>query len=256
MNRIDEIKLIEELAMNAWPAEVVDDLDGWKLRWHKMSSRRVNSVWPNAWDGQMPLALMLEKVAFFYALRGQPARYQICPAALPPGLDEVLETRGYTVDALTAVQVAEVENVIQHAFPAEGQGDIQMFETLEEAWLEGYCFLQEGNWKSVPSRREAYARVMVPSVYALARVGGQVAAVGRGVLERGWVGVFGMFTGPEFRRQGLAKAILGSLAVWGQDNGAQKMYLQVMENNPGARALYEKVGFATRYHYHYREQTS
>ncbi len=253
--QIKLIELIEELAMNAWPAEIVDDLDGWKLRWHKMSSRRVNSVWTNDWSGQMPLAIKLEKVEFFYALRGQLARYQICPAALPPGLDEVLEARGYTVDALTAVQVADVGDVVAKSSSARDQVvDIKLFETLEDEWLEGCCWVQNGNLKNVSTQREALARVSVPSVNVLVRVNGEVATVGRGVLERGWLGVFGMATGDEFRRQGLATAALGALATWGQTHGAAKMYLQVMENNPGARALYEKVGFETLYEYHYREQ--
>ncbi|MCB9134199.1 MAG: GNAT family N-acetyltransferase [Anaerolineales bacterium] len=249
---LDEIKLIEELALRAWPAEIADALDGWWMRWHKVSSRRVNSVWPNAWDGMVPLALKLEKVEFFYAMRGQPARYQICPAARPAGLDEVLEARGYTVDARTAVQVAEVDKVIQAAQPA--QAEVKLFETLDDEWLEGYCWVQEENLKSFPSRREALARVAVPSVYGLVYVDGEVAAVGRGVFERGWMGVFGMATGAGFRRQGLATSILGALAARGQESGAEKMYLQVMENNSGAQALYGKLGFSTLYHYHYREQ--
>lgn len=250
---LDEIRLIEELAMRAWPAEIVDEVDGWKLRWHKMSSRRVNSVWPNAWGGKVPLALKLEKAEFFYAMRGQPTRYQICPAALPVGLDEVLEARGYTVDALTAVQVAEVAGVIQAAFARGARAEIQLFETLTEEWLEGYCLAQEGNLKSLESRSEALGRVRVPSVYALGRVGGEVAAVGRGVWEQGWLGVFGMSTQREFRRQGWATSILGELAGMAQAYGIKQMYLQVMENNPGAKALYAQMGFKTKYHYHYRE---
>ena len=89
----EQIRLIEELAMNAWPAELIEPLDGWWMRWHRMTSRRVNSVWPNAWGGRIPLAIKLEKVEQFYMLREQPARYQICPAALPEGLDDVLEVR-------------------------------------------------------------------------------------------------------------------------------------------------------------------
>lgn len=250
---VEEIRLIEELAMQAWPAEIADALDGWWMRWHKMSSRRVNSVWPNAWEGMVPLALKLEKVEFFYAMRGQPARYQVCPAAMPAGLDEVLEARGYTVDARTAVQVAAVDTVIGAAEPA--RAEVKLFEKLEDEWLEGYCWVQDENLKSFPSRREALGRVTVPSVYGLVYVGGEVAAVGRGVFERGWMGVFGMATGAGFRRQGLASAVLGALAARGKESGVEKMYLQVMENNSGAQALYGKLGFATLYHYHYREQS-
>jgi len=263
----DEIRLMEELAMNAWPAELVEPLDGWRIRWHRMASRRVNSVWPNDWDGQVPLAIKLEKVELFYTLRGQPARYQICPAALPDGLDEVLETRGYTVDGVTAVQVVEVPEVLARIFPSpprantlrrplpagERGEEVKIFETLTDEWLEGYCLMQEAGVKNVPSRREALGRVVAPGVYVLVCVNGEAAAVGRGVLERGWLGVFGMSIRREFRRRGYATEVLGTLAGWAQLYDAEKMYLQVLENNPGAKALYEKVGFETLYHYHYRE---
>ncbi|NJN44821.1 MAG: GNAT family N-acetyltransferase [Anaerolineae bacterium] len=63
-----------------------------------------------------------------------------------------------------------------------------------------------------------------------------------------------MSTDIDFRRRGLATAVLQGLAKWGKEVGASNMYLQVMENNPGAKALYKKLGFETLYHYHYREQ--
>lgn len=255
MTMISEIRLIEQLAMRAWPAEVAEELDGWTLRWHKFFSRRVNSVWPNAWGGYIPLANKLEKVENFYTMRGQPAQYQICPAALPSGLDESLAARGYTVDALTAVQVAHVEEVIKLAGSGGRQVDIQIFETLVDEWIEGYCLVQDGNLNSVPNRRAVLERISLPSVYGLVRVAGEAAAVGRGVLDQGWLGIFGMVTGADFHRRGYATKILGALSQWAAAQRAKKMYLQVMENNPGAKALYEKVGFKTLYHYHFRVQT-
>ena len=256
----DEIRLVEKLAMNAWPAEVVEPLDGWRMRWHRAPSRRVNSVWPNEWEGQIPLAIKLERVEFFYALREQLARYQICPAAQPAGLDEILEARGYTVDARTAVQVAEVRKVLERLRPSllppmgEERKDIQVFEMLTDEWLEGYCLAQDASLNQMSYRRLALSLVQEPSVYVLVQVDGQDAAVGRGVLEQDWLGVFGMSTRAEFRRRGLATSVLSTLARWAQEHGAGQMYLQVMENNPGAKALYENVGFETLYHYHYREK--
>ncbi len=74
------------------------------------------------------------------------------------------------------------------------------------------------------------------------------------MVEAGWLGIFCMGTAPHFRRRGAARAILRTLAIWGQLYGAQQVYLQVMDHNVAARLLYARVGFATLYHYHYREQ--
>jgi ribosomal protein S18 acetylase RimI-like enzyme len=247
---LDEIFLIEELAMRAWPAEIVDELDGWRLRWHRVPSRRVNSVWPNRWGGHMPLALMLQRVEKFYMLRGQAVCYQICPAALPVGLDEVLDARGFEKKTETAVQVAKTVPLL-----VQPGGVVEIFETLTDDWLEGYCLTQGEGLGQVAMRREALARVQQRAGYGMVRAeNGEPAAVGRGVLDQGWLGIFGMATGMPFRRRGYALAILKALSNWAHTHGAEHMYLQVMENNPGAQALYRKMGFETKYRYHYREQ--
>ncbi|NJN44820.1 MAG: hypothetical protein HC806_08955 [Anaerolineae bacterium] len=180
MNEENPIRLIEELALHAWPAEVTEQLDGWQIRWHPMTSRRVNSVWPNAWGGDIPLGMKLNKVEMYYGLRGQPARYQICPAAIPAGLDDVLEARGYSVDAVTAVQVAEIVDVMDRSAHTFLEGKIKMFETLEEEWLEGYCRIKAHLPINVPFRRVALGRVRQPSIYVCVNVDGQATAVGRG----------------------------------------------------------------------------
>jgi len=81
-----------------------------------------------------------------------------------------------------------------------------------------------------------------------------VVGVGFGVVERGWLGVFGMATAEAERRRGVAVAVLGALtrvaAGWGW--GAERVYLQVEEGNAAARALYARAGFTPSHRYHYR----
>ncbi len=78
--------------------------------------------------------------------------------------------------------------------------------------------------------------------------------MGLGVLERGFVGVFAMFTQPAFRGRGAAHAVLHALARWGERRGAERAYLQVEETNAAAGALYRETGFATSYEYLYRSR--
>jgi ribosomal protein S18 acetylase RimI-like enzyme len=40
--------------------------------------------------------------------------------------------------------------------------------------------------------------------------------------------------------------------MWGEDHGAQKVFLQVETDNEPALALYESMGFKTLYTYWYR----
>jgi len=72
------------------------------------------------------------------------------------------------------------------------------------------------------------------------------------VTKRGWSGLFGIATSPEFRGRGIATHILRMLAQWSVSNAAPNVYLQVMHNNTSAISLYAKLGFSHLYDYHYR----
>ncbi len=242
------------MALSAWPARESRELDGWQLRRHTVPSRRVNSVWPNAWGGAIPLAVKLEKVEAYYAAENQPARYQICPAALPQGLDDVLEARGYRVDAPTAVQVAQVENVLEasQAYARVFENETRISEKLSMDWVAAYCEVQGAPESEAGHRRSALGLVERPSIYVQIDLDDKPVAVGRGVLDDQWLGIFSMATHERYRRRGLATAVIHALSGWGQGKGVKNLYLQVMDVNTGALALYSNLGFETLYHYHYR----
>jgi RimJ/RimL family protein N-acetyltransferase len=90
----------------------------------------------------------------------------------------------------------------------------------------------------------------------LLKISEQNAAVGLGVVERGWIGLFSIDTGAAFRKRGAATAIIRALMKWGQTFGATQTYLQVVPQNAAAMNLYSKLGFKKLYHYHYRELAS
>jgi N-acetylglutamate synthase len=72
------------------------------------------------------------------------------------------------------------------------------------------------------------------------------------VRSGSWAGVFALATAPAARRRGVARAVFGALARWTQDGGADRLYLQVEDDNLPARSLYESVGFVRSHGYHYR----
>lgn len=248
------IRLIEELAANAWPAEIVQVVDGWRLRFNWGTTRRANSVWPNEAGGAWALDDKLAVVEDFYARRQTPARFQMCPAAQPTELDDRLAARGYRLDAPTLVQTANLAAVLSTT-ESRRAWSVEMADSLSDTWFDTYRQVEQIEAKDIAGQWGILQRIRPATGYALATVDGQAAAVGLGVLERGWVGVFCMGTRTEFQRRGAAKAVLNALAAWGQAQGATQMYLQVMAKNQAAIALYEGVGFATTYQYHYREQT-
>ena len=247
----NEIFLIEELAANAWPADMVQHLDGWRLRFSHGVTRRINSVLPNLDFGRYALPEKLALVEMFYGRFQATPRFQICPAAQPANLDAVLAERGYTLDAPTYVQTAVLAQVQSQPLPAAVTITLQ--PELPASWLDFYREVEALNDHAIAVRRRILERVAPPTAYALAYQDGRLIGIGLGVAERGWVGIYTMLTHPDARRQGAATAVLGQLAAWGEQQGASRMYLQVMQSNRAALALYGRCGFATRYSYHYRE---
>jgi GNAT superfamily N-acetyltransferase len=251
MTLLRQICLIEELAANAWPAEVAPVVSGWRLRFSGGVTSRANSVWPNDDTDLTPLQDKLAAAERFYAARGEPARFQICPACQPANLDEILAQRGYQTHSLTSVQIAPLDTVLSRlarnpALPVEVRG------VLSDDWFEVYA--RAGNMEAHERamRRGILSRIGMPAGFALARLDDQPAAVGLCVVERGWAGIFCMETLPALRRRGAASAILRALGDWACAQGATQAYLQVVDANTPAVTLYARAGFQTLYHYHYR----
>ena len=188
----------------------------------------------------------------FYARRGCPARFQVCPAGQPDNLDAILSDRGYTSDARTAVQIADLSTVLTHTQRKEAH-PVLVTETFDTAWFDAYYEAEDVTDADAAVRRGILQRIGPRVGYAHLRVEGRSVGMGLAVMERGWVGIFSMATHPAFRRRGYATAVIHALANWGHANRAEHMYLQVMERNKTAQKLYAKLGFETLYHYHYRE---
>jgi ribosomal protein S18 acetylase RimI-like enzyme len=55
--------------------------------------------------------------------------------------------------------------------------------------------------------------------------------------------VFGLYTRPEARRRGVAKALMREIAAVLRDEGRQHVLLSVDTPNEDARAFYERLGF-------------
>jgi GNAT superfamily N-acetyltransferase len=246
------VRLVEELAANAWPAYVVQVVGGWRLRFTPgVRARRSNSVLPLDDDGSVALEERLKVVEAFYGRRDTPVRYQISPAVAPDGLDVLLEERGFAVEAPVHVQTAPIDRVVAGTSGAAFEGLVRIASQPNEPWLATWTELyRRGDPKTV--RRLVLDRIRPRTGFALLEAGGRAMAVGMGVAERGWVGVFSMGTLPRVRRQGAGRAVLNALARWGESEGATRAYLQVEEDNEPAQRLYDGGGFRTTYDYHYR----
>ncbi len=240
---------LEQLAYEAWQAEEVVACDGWRLRAMGGVTNRANSAWTGA-AGALDFEARMARTEAFYAERGLPPKLQVSPVARPQGLDARLEARGYRLHSPVCIQTADASDVAGLAVPDGITTEVH--EQLTEAWfaISGHQGRFAG--EAIARYRALLGRARERPVFALARAKDEPVAVGLGVAGAGWLGIFAMLTLSASRGRGAGRAVLSGLARWAAAHGCARLYLQVESSNAGARRLYERAGFATRYRYHYR----
>lgn len=238
---------LARVASRAWRPVESERLGAWELRAASGFTRRANSVLPLG-DPGLPLDGALDAVRRWYGARGLPAYVQTATGA--EGTQELLcaelERRGWVREVTAQVWTGALAPLADRA-DAEG---VVLAGAADEAWLARY-------------QRKGVSEVALkvlgsgPSVWFASvpgPAGGAPAAIGRCVVDGRWAGFAAVEVDPAQRRRGLATVVMAALAGRALDEGASAAWLQVEEENAGARALYAGMGFAAHHAYHhYRE---
>ena len=241
-----QITAIEELSLNAWPADQSMLYDGWVLRFADGYTKRANSVNPlyaSTFD-------LEEKIAFcesIYPEQKLDVVFKLTSASCPNNLDDVLSTMGYKIDSPTSVRLLELKSsAVKLAAEAEWK------ESLSDQWLDAFCRMSAVEDRRRESLRRILLNILPGRCFASLMVDEKIIAAGLGVLQAGYIGLFDIIVDQKFRGRGFGRQIVESILSWGKQNGAQHSYLQVMLNNPSALRLYSKIGFVEKYQYWYR----
>lgn len=240
-----EIRAIEELSLNAWPASQTLLLDGWVLRFAGGYTRRANSVNP-LYPSSQALDAKIQFCEALYQQQALPTIFKLTPTSQPAELDARLEVLGYAREADTSVQTLSLTG-----FAAPQDAQTLLAPALTDAWMAEYARMSASSPNQVARHRAILAAIQPETCYAALQIAGQTAACGLAVRQDGQVGLYDIFTDPAFRRQGCAERIVRALLGWGKSQ-AHSAYLQVMHNNPPALRLYAKIGFQQLYSYWYR----
>jgi ribosomal protein S18 acetylase RimI-like enzyme len=243
---IDESEL-DDLMGRGWPALRSVDVDGWIARFSGGVTQRANSVLPIG--SPRDPAAAVEEVERLYDGERLPTIFQVSPAALPSGLDRLLDARGYRMRSSTSVEVAGTGTVLGR-LPQDGHA-VAMADSPDEEWMD--------LWWSVDGRGGSEERkiaheilIRAPALYASCRDMIGTAAVGRLALAGDWGGLYCLAVRPDVRRRGLAAAVLRALLSHASERGIRHVWLQVVADNSAARALYSRAGFVPVSSYHYR----
>jgi len=241
------VRTIEELSMNAWPALHTLHDDGWVLLFANGYTRRANSVYP-LYPPTKDIIEKIEAAEAFYRGLGQRVVFKLTDAALPSELDEVLARRGYQADTRVHVWVMDLAPGVD-APPPPG---LLLSETPTPNWLEAYAHINGSDDQAMAAHEQILRAILPERRFATITVNGQIVACGLAVLQNDWVGFYNICTHSAHRKQGYAHGLMQALLAWAKTAGAARAYLQVMQDNSAALALYAKLGFREAYQYWYQ----
>ena len=237
MDQVELARTIETTAYRSWKPRECVEYDGWELRFADGFSRRGNSVYPIG-ASTLPHDEKLDWCRRWYDRRDLDLVFRQT-VATEPGLDDVLDAAGFTMEGRTHVMVGAA---------GSGPVGIDVSSTPHESWwdttatLWGFDLSAPGGWSAIIDRIDLPAGfVCVPG-----------EAAGLAIVDGSWMGLFEIVVAEQSRRLGLGTAVTQALVNWGSDRGAEHVYMQVVADNEPAIALYESLGFTRAYTYWYR----
>ena len=242
-----DITDLEHIAALCWPAREIQKYYGWLINWCDGITWRANSVHPYESVDEVQIEDAIEYVISFYQKRNTPPAFKLTEVSQPVELDETLADMGFDKRMITHVQTVPV-NELSCLDPRVAVDLLRVSDESMEI-----LFHQTGFDEATKrTRKDIISRINGPKVIARVLIDGQIAGAGLGVVQDDWLGLFSIRTLEGYRRRGAGWSLNCALGIWGEENGANKIFLQVEAKNTPALALYESMDFETMYTYWYR----
>lgn len=222
-----DIRSMQRAAAFAWPGLEHQWLDGWFVRAADGYTRRANSAVPLEHSAS---PRSLGEMDAWYSGRGLPTLLCLPDRLVHPPEDLVTSDE-------TVVMVRDVHRPDAHTLPAAPSAD----------WLA----LHGDDHPLVTPVLTAVVDGMLG--FASISVAGDTAAIARGAVTEGWLGISAVRVAEAHRRRGLARQVCEILLGWGAAHGARRAYVQVRAENDAALALYPTVGFIEQHRYRYAQ---
>ena len=223
--RTSEIRSLEHAAALAWPGTEQHWHRGWLLRAGGGHTSRANSAVPLDFSSSIA---DLEGIASWYGERGLDPWLALPDRLLAVKTDGVKRSR---------VMVRDLDR-----FGPEVAATLN--DRPDAAWLACYQ-------RAVPAE---VLTAVVDGEVVFASVAG--VAVGRGAVTVApdgtvWLGISAVQVADPHRRAGHGRAVCEALHAWGVRRGAQRVYVQVLDDNIAAQELYASLGYGLHHHLRY-----
>ena len=241
-----DLRRIDEVSLNSWPALQQLLFDGWILRFSKGYTKRANSVSP-LYEGRIPVDEKVRYCEEAYEYREMSPIFRILPFAQGTELDRYLEGLGYRIIDTTSMQYLDLRT-----FSLDPDENVGISIGEEDQWLHAFQKMAGLSERENRLHKELIRAIPSTKCLMLIREKEQIVSCGLGVVEKEFVGLFDFITLDEERNQGLGERIVTGMLSWGKQQGARHAYLQMVIGNMPAKSLYAKFNFKHMYEYWYR----
>ncbi|MFX1378525.1 MAG: GNAT family N-acetyltransferase [Promethearchaeota archaeon] len=254
----EEIRRLQEILLNVWPAHHYYFLNGWILRFTKGVTARANSVFPLYYTGNLDtLDQDITYVEKAYNSYNLPAIFTMPEYFEPNNLDIKLLEHGYQqsgcvtytmISTIKELRNEEInENFVYIVYP---QRVIACSKFLAK--------FSQRNQRAQNVLEKLSNRIIIPQKRVIiAKYKNKVIGTLTAILDpHGFLYIVDVLVHPEFRRQKLATSMFFIIMnKWGIKSEVNAIWLQVETENKEAMKLYAKLGFKKAYSYYYLEKS-
>lgn len=241
---LPSVETFERAGLLAWPGIEVEWDGGWVRRATGGYTKRANSAQCFDPADDDDLEVRIAATRDWFLARGLRPVFRTTPLTAP-ALDAALDRQGWQV----------IDASHQYAMPLgehEPDSEGRLLPLLDPAFLAAQQALQGHPESTMKGMRALFGVMTVPATGIVVYRDGQPVAAGLMAIAHGIVVTGNVITDARHRRQGLAGAMMRTGLNWARANGATVAALNVQADNPGAKALYQGLGFTHQYDYAYR----
>ncbi len=254
----EDIKFLQEILMNSWPAHHYYFLHGWILRFTDGVTSRANSVFPLRYTGYLnELDKDIKLAEKAYQAYNLPTIFTIPDFFEPSNLVVKLkEHRYHQLGCITHTLIASAQKlrigVINEKFK-------YFIYSKREEVISNFISKYSKRDQSAQKILDALVkRIIIPKKrFIIAKHENKVVGTLMGILDpHGFLYIADLLVKPNFRKQYIATSMLFKvISDWAIPNGVKTIWLQVEIENNKAMNLYNKLGFEKAYSYYYLEKS-
>ena len=238
------IESLERATLDAVAPPQRHELPGWLLPFDNSTIGRAKSAVPLRHHSLSEQSV--QDIVDCYAAHGLPAAFRVADLPTLSSIHNALRHLGFVPEQPTLVQVGSVADL--RGLPCATPATVSAVPT--PSWAEVYGAPGfdpvDGAHRVKALSRSRYI------VYAVVTdADDRPLAAGTASVSQGWAGIHGMRTVLQERGRGLATRILAGLARHAHQQGIDRVFLQVEDDNTAALSLYRRAGFTTAWRYHY-----